>query len=146
MEAQDIMTKDVVWVRENESVKDVATKMDESDVGSIIVLDNNSKSVKGIITDRDIVIRGVRSNNDINSLKAADVMTTDVVTATKKNNVDDIIDLMSNNQIKRVPIVDNNQLVGIISLGDLSQSYMLEDEAGDVLNDITKESEYTRMH
>lgn len=135
MKAQEIMTTEVVAVDKKTSIRDAAMKMAESDVGSVIVNDN--KSLVGIITDRDITIRGVAENSDLNNVTCEDVMSKNVVTATSNTDMEAVIDLMSENQIKRIPIVDNNNVVGMISLRDISQTIEWDDEAGEVLNDIT---------
>ncbi|PKM95546.1 MAG: CBS domain-containing protein [Firmicutes bacterium HGW-Firmicutes-1] len=135
MKAQEIMTTEVVSVDKKTSIRDAAMKMAESDVGSVVVNDN--KSLVGIITDRDIAIRGVAENSDLNNVTCGDVMSKNVVTATSNTDMEKVIDLMSEHQIKRIPIVDNNNVVGMVSLRDISQTIEWDDEAGEVLNDIT---------
>jgi len=135
LKAQEIMTTEVVSVDKKTSVREAAAKMAETDVGSVVVNDNNK--LVGIITDRDITIRGVAKNDDLNNVTCDQVMSTNVVTASSDSNMEEVIDLMSENQIKRVPIVDNNNVVGMISLRDISQTIEWDDEAGEVLNDIT---------
>ncbi|TCT12272.1 CBS domain protein [Natranaerovirga pectinivora] len=140
MLAKEIMTTEIISCCTDTSVKEICKMMESTGVGSILVIDNNT--LKGIITDRDIVIRGIASDKDINTLKSSDVMTTKVITATPTDDIDHVIDLMSDYQIKRIPIVDNDKIKGIISLGDMSQTYILEDEAGEVLNDITEKARH----
>lgn len=135
MKAKEIMTSEVVSVDRETPIKEAAVKMAETDVGSVIVNDNDS--LIGIITDRDITIRAVANNDDLKNITCEDIMSSDVITANTNANMEEVIDLMSENQIKRIPIVENNQVVGIISLRDISQSYEWDDEAGEVLNDIT---------
>ncbi|PKM52447.1 MAG: CBS domain-containing protein [Firmicutes bacterium HGW-Firmicutes-7] len=135
MKAQEIMTTEVVSVDKKASIRDAAMKMAESDVGSVIVNDN--KSLVGIITDRDITIRGVAENTDLNNVTCEKVMSKNVVTANSNTDMEDVIDLMSEHQIKRVPIVENENVIGMISLRDISQTIEWDDEAGEVLNDIT---------
>lgn len=135
LKAEEIMTTEVVSVDKKTSVRDAAAKMAETDVGSVVVNDNNK--LVGIITDRDITIRGVAKNNDLGNVTCDQVMSKNVVTATSDTNMEDVIDLMSENQIKRVPIVDNENVVGMVSLRDISQTIEWDDEAGEVLNSIT---------
>jgi len=135
LKAQEIMTTEVVSVDKKASIRDAAMKMAESDVGSVIVNDN--KSLVGIITDRDITIRGVAENTDLNNVTCEKVMSKNVVTANSNTDMEDVIDLMSEHQIKRVPIVENENVIGMISLRDISQTIEWDDEAGEVLNDIT---------
>ncbi|MBC7958369.1 MAG: CBS domain-containing protein, partial [Vallitaleaceae bacterium] len=120
MKAQDIMTTSVVSVEKTTSVRDAAMKMAQSDVGSVVV--NDKSKLVGIITDRDITIRGVAENSDLGKVTCGDVMSSNVVTATSTTDMEDVISLMSEHQIKRIPIVDQNNVVGMISLRDISQS------------------------
>jgi CBS domain-containing protein len=137
MLAKEIMVTDLVCVDENTNIKEIAEKMCDTGVGCVLVLDS-SDNLCGIVTDRDIVVRGIVSDSSITDIKASDVMTQNVVTAKSNEDIEDVLDLMSDYQVKRIPILDNNKLVGIISLGDMSQTYLLEDEAGDALNEITE--------
>lgn len=141
MIAKDIMTTEIVQCNENTNIRDIAKQMNETGVGSVVVLGDNNQNLKGIITDRDIVVRGIASDADINMIKSSDIMSSDVITATSNTDIEDVVDLMSDYQVKRIPIVDNNIVIGMISLGDMSQTYILEDEAGETLNEITDEVE-----
>lgn len=136
MKAKDIMTTDVITVQKNSSIRDAAQKMAEADVGSVIV--NDDDAIVGIITDRDITIRGLALHDDINSVTCNDIMSEDVVTVDSDTNMEDVIELMSDYQIKRIPITEGSDIIGIVSLRDISQSLQWEEEAGEVLNDITK--------
>lgn len=135
MKAQDIMTTEVVSVDKTTSIKDAAVKMAETDVGSVVV--NDRDTLVGIITDRDITIRAVAQKDDLNKVTCADVMSTNVVTASSDTDMEDVIGLMSEHQIKRIPIVDKKSVVGMISLRDISQTIEWDDEAGELINDIT---------
>ncbi|GKX28026.1 CBS domain-containing protein [Vallitalea longa] len=142
MKAKEIMTSDIVSVCEDTSIKEVARKMRDEDIGSVPVEDNNQ--LIGIVTDRDIVLKTIAEDVNVENAKCKDIMTKDVVTATPDMNVKDVADLMSHNQVKRIPVVEDKNVVGIISLKDLSQARTYEDEAGEVLNDIT-EDDYDRF-
>jgi CBS domain-containing protein len=138
MRAKDIMTKEVIAVDKNTSVKEAAIRMADTGVGSVIV--NEHDHLKGIITDRDIAIRAVANFDDLNDIPCQDIMTKGVITADEDSNMEEVIDLMSNNQVKRIPILKRDAVIGMISLGDISQSYEWDDEASEVLSDITKYS------
>lgn len=91
----------------------------------------------GIITDRDIVLRTISLDKDPLKAKATDVMSGDLVFGTPEMDVDDAAALMSRYQIRRLPVIENNKLVGIVSLGDLAANPHFADEAGDALSDIS---------
>lgn len=135
MKAKDIMTTQIVSVNRNDSIKMAAQKMTEADVGTVIVNDNDE--LIGIITDRDITIRAVSEYDDLDSVTCGDIMSSHVITAEKDTDLEDVISLMKDHQIKRIPIVENDSVVGMISLRDISQTIEWEDKAGEVLNCIT---------
>ena len=136
MKLKDVMTRKVFTSTPGTSVKEVAYQMKDLNVGAIPVIDG-SKPV-GIITDRDIVLRTVSEDKDPSSAKASDVMSVDLIFGTPEMDVDDASALMSRYRIRRLPVIDNNKLVGIVSLGDLAANPRLTDEAGDALQDISQ--------
>nr|WP_315022820.1 CBS domain-containing protein [uncultured Aminipila sp.] len=135
MLVKDIMTSCVSCVRPDSPLSQVAKQMKQENIGSIPVC-NDSGRVLGIITDRDIVLRSVAEDN--NNLKAQDIMSQNITCATPSMNAHDAALLLSNNQIRRLPVVSNDRLVGIVSLGDIAQKNILVDEAGDALSAISK--------
>lgn len=121
MRVKDCMSEDVVWATKENSICEVAKLMNENHIGSIPVCDND-QNVIGIITDRDIILRSIACDKDIKQTKVADIMTTDVIRTSKDTDVSWVAEIMSKNQVRRVPVVENEKLVGIISLGDLARS------------------------
>lgn len=136
MKLKEIMTDDVICVSKNTTISEAAKLMKIHDIGSIPVCDN--ERLVGIITDRDIVIRGIANNTDITNKRCNDVMTNNIEWASSDMDVHKAAEIMSCNQIRRLPVVDNGKLVGIVSLGDLALESKLIDEAGDTLNNISK--------
>lgn len=115
----DVMTRDVRTLRPSDSVVDAARCMDELNVGVIPVCEGDK--LVGMVTDRDIVVRGVAQKGEIGSMKLADVMSGHVRCAKPDDDVDQVLSEMAEAQIRRLPVVDGNQrLVGIVSLGDIA--------------------------
>jgi CBS domain-containing protein len=115
----EIMTRDVRTMGPNDSVVDAARCMDELNVGVIPVCDGGK--LVGMVTDRDIVVRGVAQQGEVKSMKLADVMSAHVRCAKEDDDVDQVLSDMADAQIRRLPVVDGNQrLVGIVSLGDIA--------------------------
>lgn len=141
MQVKDIMTTDVFFASPDTPISQIAGKMRDLDVGSIPVCDN-SRHALGIVTDRDIVLRGVASGN-IN-MNAQDIMSGQLVYATPDMHPHKAADLMAQNQIRRLPVVDNGQLVGIVAIGDLANIDIYENEAGDALSDISHHGHHTK--
>lgn len=115
----DVMTRGVRTLTPTDSVSQAAQAMDELNVGVIPVCDG--EELVGMVTDRDIVVRGVAQECDLKTTKLADVMSTNVRCATEDQDIDEILGEMADTQIRRMPVVDaNKRLVGIVSLGDIA--------------------------
>ncbi|PAB59453.1 CBS domain-containing protein [Anaeromicrobium sediminis] len=137
MNIQDIMTTNVVTLCKTDTVAEAAKLMRQHRIGSIPVCENG-KPV-GVVTDRDIAIRAVAGGKD-NSTKLEDVMSKSVIIGTPEMDVDRASQLMSTNQIRRLPIVDNESIVGIVALGDVAVKSELQHEAEEALNHISQPS------
>ena len=121
MRVKDCMSENVVWANWNNTLYDIAKLMNENHIGSIPVCDDNQKLV-GIITDRDIVLRGIACDKDVKNTKATNIMTTEVIKTSKDTNLSWVADVMAKNQIRRIPVVENDKIVGIVSIGDLAKN------------------------
>jgi CBS domain-containing protein len=115
---RDVMTAHPVALPATSSVVDAARVMRDSDIGDVIVVDN--RRVCGIVTDRDITVRGVAEGRDIAHLKLADVCSRVLTTVSPADSVDDAVRLMREKAIRRLPVVEGGKPVGIVSLGDLA--------------------------
>lgn len=134
---KDVMSKDLINLDSNDSVEKAAQMMRQYDIGVIPVCDNSHRLV-GIITDRDITLNSVAAGANAKEQKVCDFMTSNPVTGNPDMDIYDAIRLMSRHQVRRLPIVENNNLVGIVSLGDISQEPNLDDNAGVALKNISK--------
>jgi CBS domain-containing protein len=121
MRVKDCMSKDPIYVTEENSITSVAKLMNEHHVGSIPVCDDNKK-VLGIVTDRDIILRSIACDKDVKQTKVADIMSRDVIKTSEDTDASWVADIMSKNQIRRVPVVRNEELVGMVSIGDLARN------------------------
>lgn len=135
---KEIMTKDVQTVSGNSTVKEVAEQMRSLNVGSVPVCDE-SKMLIGMVTDRDMVIRGLTSGIDSNT-PINQVMTTNPVSINPDTGVHEAARVMAKHQIRRLPVVENNKVVGIVSIGDLAVRDIYINEAGDALSSISEPS------
>jgi CBS domain-containing protein len=115
----EVMTRDVRSMTPQDTVVRAAQAMDEMNVGVIPVCEG--EKLVGMVTDRDIVVRGVAQDGDPRSLKLADVMSTNVRCAHEDEDIDEVLSQMAETQIRRMPVVDQNEkLIGIVSLGDIA--------------------------
>ena len=120
MKAQDIMTKDPACVTPDTPVRDAARLMKNEDVGIIPVVESRgSKKLVGVITDRDIAIRVVADGAASSDSSVRDVMTSNITTSAPGDNVKDVMELMGREQVRRIPIVDGGELVGIVAQADI---------------------------
>ncbi|MBH0172946.1 CBS domain-containing protein [Fictibacillus sp. 23RED33] len=132
----DIMTRNVDYVTPQDNVYEVAVKMKQDNVGVIPVCENDQ--IIGVITDRDIVVRGVAEKRP-GSTKVSDVMSDNLFTGSADMTVEEAAELMADKQVRILPIVENNKLVGIISLGDLSLAKESDSAAGHTLSQVSEQ-------
>lgn len=135
MKVKDCMSKDVCSVDCSCNISDVAKIMENKHIGCVPVCDNNN-NVVGIVTDRDLILRCIACGKDANTTPVTDVMTTKVVNTTPETSVSDASKVMCDCQIRRLPVMQNNKVVGILTIGDLAQNANVEAE--DVSNTIEK--------
>lgn len=115
----DIMTRSIATVQREETLQAAAKRMREMDVGSLPVLDG--KAVVGMVTDRDITVRGVAEGMVAQESRVADVMTADVICCHDDDSVEEVMADMGDAQVRRLPVLDaNNEVVGVVALGDLA--------------------------
>ncbi|RBW70239.1 CBS domain-containing protein [Bacillus taeanensis] len=134
---KDMMTKEVDYCTPLDNVYEVAVKMKNDNVGIIPICENDQ--IIGVITDRDIVVRGVAERHP-GSTKVTDVMSEKLITGTPDMSIEEAANIMAEHQIRRLPIVENNRLVGIVSLGDLAVNRSSADDAGHALEEISETS------
>lgn len=143
MKVKDIMTKNVAYINPDSPVTEAAQLMQKHNVGSIPVCDVNG--VIGMVTDRDIVVRNVAHGTDPHSTPVRSVMTSHVTTVQSDMDVSQVSDIMSKNQVRRLPVVDNNKLVGMVALGDLATDNRFDMEASSALSDISEPSKPEKL-
>lgn len=127
---EEIMTRDPRTVDVNASVQDAARIMRDDDIGDVVVTEGGQ--VTGIVTDRDIVVRGIADGRDL-SAQVGEVCSTGIETIAPDASVDDAVKTMREHDIRRLPVVKDGQPVGIVSLGDLA----VEREPDSTLADIS---------
>lgn len=137
MRIGDIMTRQVRSLKGTQTLVDAAKLMQELDVGVVPIVGNNNDLV-GVLTDRDIVVRSIASGNDPNMTRIDSVMTKDAITITPEIDVQDAARIMSDEKVRRLPVVEGMRLIGMISLGDLAANVKSDMMAGDVLEDVSK--------
>jgi len=141
MQLKEVMTPQVEVVRPDASLQEAAEMMMKLDVGPLPVCDG--ERLVGMLTDRDITVRGTAQGRDPKTTQVQEVMTPDVIYCFEDQDVEDAADLMEEHQIRRLVILNRDKkLVGIVSLGDLALEADEEDlddaEVGEVLEQISQ--------
>jgi CBS domain-containing protein len=114
---RNVMTPKVVSVQPGDSLATAARAMREHEIGDLIVL--NGEELFGIITDRDIVVRGIAENHDPQT-QVKEIASQQVKTVSPEDAVDDAVEIMRDYAVRRLPVVENGRVVGVVSLGDLA--------------------------
>lgn len=142
MQVRDVMTTQVACVQPQDTVQKAAQLMKDHDVGAVPVC--SGSSLVGIVTDRDITLRCVAQGKDIRQAPVSDVMTANPVSVSADTDVQQAAQIMSSKQIRRLPIVENNSLVGMVSLGDLAVEPAATHKAGDALKNISEPAHHNQ--
>ena len=136
MKIREIMSTPVVRIHPGENVMVAARMMERCNIGAIPVCGNDGR-LQGVITDRDIVTRCLAAERAPGSTKVGDIMTAGVVAIRPDMEVSTAAALMGNRQVRRLPVMENGKLCGMVSLGDLSLKEESNMEAGDALTEIS---------
>ena len=137
MRVKDLMATSVTCVKPETSIEQVAKQMKQENIGSIPVCNDRGEAL-GIITDRDIVIRAV--SNDNGPKTAKEIMTKNIVSVDPNMDTHQAALLMAKYQVRRLPVLENNQIVGMLAMADIARKQIYVDEAGDALSAISKQS------
>ena len=121
MKVKDCMCKEVVFVKPDCDAEECARLMCENHIGCVPVCDDSNKVV-GLVTDRDILLRTVGCGKEIKNTPVSEIMTCNVTCCTPETDIKVAEKAMSENQIRRIPVMENNKVVGILTLGDLAKN------------------------
>ena len=136
--ARDIMTGGVECAQANDTVADAARKLRELGVGSLPICGDDNR-LKGMITDRDIAVKVVAEGKDPSSVKVIDLADQpEVITIGADDSVTEALATMSKHQVRRLPVIDGHDLVGIVSQADIARN-LDDDTIGDLVQAISQE-------
>ena len=137
MNVQSVMTEKIVAVNQLEPVSSAARLMQRHNLGALPVCDDKGK-LRGILTDRDIVIRCVAADMDPEDTMIREIMSRGIQTCSAGDETSRALEAMSAHQVRRLPVVEENgKLVGMVSLGDLARSAAGSMEAAEALSEIS---------
>ena len=135
MNIRDVMTPNPRSVGPDDSIQNAARIMRDEDTGVVPVVENGR--AVGVVTDRDIVVRAVADGGEMNR-PVRDICTGAVVAASPDMSTREAAQLMSEHQVRRLPVVENDRLIGIVSIGDLAVKEGKDSRTGDTLQSISE--------
>jgi len=137
---KDVMTRNPVSARPEDTVASVARLMKENDIGPVPIVENQkSKRLVGIVTDRDLALKVVAEGRDPQTTPVKQVMTTSVITCRGDDDIETALDAMSTQQLRRIPVVDDgNMLLGIIAQADIATGMNEPEKTAEVVKDISE--------
>jgi CBS domain-containing protein len=133
--AREIMTGGAECIGENETLEQAAKKMLDLDVGSLPICGEDNR-LKGVVTDRDIVVKCLAKGGDPRSVKAGELGEGKPVTIGADDSVEEAIKTMQEHQVRRLPVIDGHDLVGMLSQADVARNYP-EDRVGELVEFIS---------
>lgn len=116
---RDVMTSHPVTLSPDALLIDAAEQMRDRDIGDVLILDEDGR-LRGIVTDRDIVVRALADGQEASITTVGEVCSPDIVTIEADDEVDQAVRLMCDRAVRRIPVIDDGLLVGVVSLGDLA--------------------------
>ncbi|WP_018757632.1 CBS domain-containing protein [Paenibacillus terrigena] len=135
---REIMSTDVETVAPDQNIHQIAVMMEQNNIGFVPVVKNDK--LIGVVTDRDLAVRGYAAKRP-GSAQAEEVMTKNIVTATPDTTIDEAAKIMSQEMIRRLAVVENGNLVGIVAIGDLATEDHYDHLASGALSDISQHTD-----
>jgi CBS domain-containing protein len=131
----EVMTRDVRACEPNATVADAAKVMAQEDVGPVPIVEDGR--LVGIVTDRDIVVRVVAEGRDPNATTVKEIASTDLVTVSPGDDLDEALKLLAERQVRRLPVVEGDRLVGIVAQADVARLGK-DKQTGEVVEEISR--------
>jgi CBS domain-containing protein len=135
--ARDIMTPGTTCVSTKDSAADAARLMGELGVGALPICGPGAK-IKGVVTDRDLIVKVVAQGRDLGAFPAGDLNQNEAVTIGADDEADEVLATMTHHKVRRLPVIDGDRLVGMVSLADVARS-LSHPEVGELVEALTAE-------
>ena len=119
LRVEDVMVKDVIKINEDVTIKEAAGLMNKYEIGCLIAVKKGK--VSGILTERDLLKRVIAESKDASKLRVRDVMTSPLIVAEPKMDLGEAVKLMFERKIKKLPVVEDKRLIGLVSLTDIAR-------------------------
>jgi predicted transcriptional regulator len=136
---KDVMVPDVLTIDASDTLLDAAQLMRDGNVGVLPVVDNGV--LRGIVTDRDLVVRAMAEGVDASTTRVAECATWDIICAQADSSIDDAMEVMADSQVGRLPVVDaDNRVIGILTLSSLALRSSRQEDALDTAQEVSRRS------
>jgi CBS domain-containing protein len=132
---KDVMTREVRACTPSATVVEAAKVMAREDIGPVPIVEDGR--LVGIVTDRDIIVQVVAAGRDVNSTTVGDIASRDLVTVSPDDNLDDALTLLAERQVRRLPVVEGDRLVGIVAQADIARLGK-DKKTGEVVEEISR--------
>lgn len=134
--AREIMTANAECIGENETLEEAARRMRDDDVGSLPVCGEDDR-LKGMVTDRDIVVKCLAEGQDPKTAKAGELAQGKPVTIGADDSVEDALETMKNHRVRRLPVIDGHELIGMLAQADVARN-LKDASVGDLVDIISE--------
>jgi CBS domain-containing protein len=131
------MSKDITVIQEDETIRQAAERLAKDDIGVLPICDSN-KQIKGVLTDRDIVVQVIARGKDPSSTRAREMEQGEVYTLRPDDSIQHACDMMAQHKVRRLPVVEDGRIVGMVSQADVAKS-VGPDQAGRMVSEISKD-------
>ena len=135
--AREVMTGGAECVGENETLEDAAQRMKDLDVGQLPICGEDNR-LKGLVTDRDIVVKCLAAGGDPRQMKAGELGEGKPVTIGADDSIEEAVKTMKEHQVRRLPVIDGHDLVGMVSQADIARNWP-DDRVGELLEVISQD-------
>lgn len=136
MKVSEIMSRRIVCIEQNEPVSAAARLLKRCNVGALPVCDAQNR-LRGMLTDRDIVLRCVAEDGDPQNMRVSEIMSRGIVTVGPEEELSHAVKLMGSDQVRRLPVVDDGEIVGVVTLCDMARAERCSMEASEALSEIS---------
>ena len=135
MSIRDVMTSEVKACEPTATVAEAAKVMAQEDIGPVPIVEDGR--LTGIVTDRDIVVKAVAEGKDMNATTVREIASRDLITVSPEDDLNDALNLMADHQVRRLPVVDGDRLVGIVAQADVARTGR-DKKTGAVVEEISR--------
>jgi|ERR1051326_8206449 CBS domain-containing protein len=135
--ARGIMTESAECVREDQTVLEAAQKLTQLGVGALPICGTDDR-LKGMLTDRDIVVKVLGAGKDVSSVRAGDLAQGEAVTIGADDDTTEILRTMTSHKVRRLPVIDGHRLVGVVALADVARN-LPDPQVGDLLEALSSD-------